>query len=57
MRVKNGKSLLYGNVMLDVLTHSYVKGINKRDAEILRKHILDSNKFFVSDDEMNSGVF
>jgi len=55
MRVKNGKSLLYGNVLLDVLTHSYVKGINKRDAEILRKHILDSNKFFISDDEMNSG--
>ena len=55
MRVKNGKSLLYGNVLLDMLTHSYVKSINKRDAETLRKHILDSNKFFVSDDEMNSG--
>jgi hypothetical protein len=55
MRIKNGKSLLYGNVMLDVLTHSYVKSINKRDAETLRKHILDSNKFFVSDDDMNSG--
>ncbi|MCI1721165.1 MAG: PD-(D/E)XK nuclease family protein [Bacteroidales bacterium] len=55
MRVKNGKSLLYGNVLLDVLTHSYVKSINKNDAEKLRKHIIDSNKFFIGAEEFEDG--
>lgn len=55
LRVKNGRTMLYGNVLLDLLTHSYVKSINENDAERLRKHIIDSNKFFIESGEFEDG--